>query len=259
VGKNKFDELLEIMEILRGPTGCPWDKEQDHKSLIPFLLEETYEVIESINKNSIEDLKEELGDLLLQIVFHAQIAKESGEFNIDDIITGISTKLIRRHPNVFGDEKIDTAEEQSVNWEKLKKQEGKKSVVDGIPRAMPALSFAKRIQQRASTVGFDWQKTEDVWEKVIEEISELKHEIENQNQDKIEEEFGDLLFALVNYGRFLKIDPENSLKKATDKFILRFKKLEKRIEDKSLSMEELTLDELDREWNEIKKQNNKIG
>lgn len=259
MGKNKFDELLEIMEILRGPTGCPWDKEQDHKSLIPFLLEETYEVIESINKNSIEDLKEELGDLLLQIVFHAQIAKESGEFNIDDIITGISTKLIRRHPNVFGDEKIDTAEEQSVNWEKLKKQEGKKSVVDGIPRAMPALSFAKRIQQRASTVGFDWQKTEDVWEKVIEEISELKHEIENQNQDKIEEEFGDLLFALVNYGRFLKIDPENSLKKATDKFILRFKKLEKRIEDKSLSMEELTLDELDREWNEIKKQNNKIG
>ena len=259
MGKNKFDELLEIMEILRGPTGCPWDKEQDHKSLIPFLLEETYEVIESINKNSIEDLKEELGDLLLQIVFHAQIAKESGEFNIDDIITGISTKLIRRHPNVFGDEKIDTAEEQSVNWEKLKKQEGKKSVVDGIPRAMPALSFAKRIQQRASTVGFDWQKTEEVWEKVIEEISELKHEIENQNQDKIEEEFGDLLFALVNYGRFLKIDPENSLKKATDKFILRFKKLEKRIEDKSLSMEELTLDELDREWNEIKKQNNKIG
>lgn len=259
MGKNKFDELLEIMEILRGPTGCPWDKEQDHKSLIPFLLEETYEVIESINKNSIEDLKEELGDLLLQIVFHAQIAKESGEFNIDDIITGISTKLIRRHPNVFGDEKIDTAEEQSVNWEKLKKQEGKKSVVDGIPRAMPALSFAKRIQQRASTVGFDWQKTEEVLEKVIEEISELKHEIENQNQDKIEEEFGDLLFALVNYGRFLKIDPENSLKKATDKFILRFKKLEKRIEDKSLSMEELTLDELDREWNEIKKQNNKIG
>jgi len=254
VGKNKFDELLEIMEILRSPEGCPWDREQDHKSLIPFLLEETYEVIESINKNSIEDLKEELGDLLLQVVFHAQIAKESGEFNIDDVITGISTKLIRRHPNVFGNEKIDTAEEQSVNWEKLKKQEGKKSVVDGIPGTMPALSFAKRIQQRASTVGFDWQKTEEVWEKVVEEIAELKQEIKNQNQDKIEEEFGDLLFALVNYGRFLKIDPENSLKKATEKFIGRFKKLEKRIEDKSLSMEKLTLNELDREWNEIKKQ-----
>ncbi|RKY81958.1 nucleoside triphosphate pyrophosphohydrolase [candidate division KSB1 bacterium] len=242
------------MEILRSPEGCPWDREQDHKSLIPFLLEETYEVIESINKNSIEDLKEELGDLLLQVVFHAQIAKESGEFNIDDVITGISTKLIRRHPNVFGNEKIDTAEEQSVNWEKLKKQEGKKSVVDGIPGTMPALSFAKRIQQRASTVGFDWQKTEEVWEKVVEEIAELKQEIKNQNQDKIEEEFGDLLFALVNYGRFLKIDPENSLKKATEKFIGRFKKLEKRIEDKSLSMEKLTLNELDREWNEIKKQ-----
>ena len=254
MGKNKFDELLEIMEILRSPEGCPWDREQDHKSLIPFLLEETYEVIESINKNSIEDLKEELGDLLLQVVFHAQIAKESGEFNIDDVITGISTKLIRRHPNVFGNEKIDTAEEQSVNWEKLKKQEGKKSVVDGIPGTMPALSFAKRIQQRASTVGFDWQKTEEVWEKVVEEIAELKQEIKNQNQDKIEEEFGDLLFALVNYGRFLKIDPENSLKKATEKFIGRFKKLEKRIEDKSLSMEKLTLNELDREWNEIKKQ-----
>ena len=254
MGKNRFDELLEIMEILRSPEGCPWDREQDHKSLIPFLLEETYEVIESINKNSIEDLKEELGDLLLQVVFHAQIAKESGEFNIDDVITGISTKLIRRHPNVFGNEKIDTAEEQSVNWEKLKKQEGKKSVVDGIPGTMPALSFAKRIQQRASTVGFDWQKTEEVWEKVVEEIAELKQEIKNQNQDKIEEEFGDLLFALVNYGRFLKIDPENSLKKATEKFIGRFKKLEKRIEDKSLSMEKLTLNELDREWNEIKKQ-----
>jgi len=250
--EEKFTRLVEIMDKLRSPSGCPWDREQDHKTLIPFLLEETYEVIDAINSGDKSDLKEELGDLLLQIIFHAQIAKENNDFDINDVIEEISNKLIRRHPHVFGNAVINTADEQTKHWESLKQNEGKSSVIDGIPRSMPALAFAKRIQQRAATVGFDWDKIEDVWAKVKEEISELKEQINEKNREKTEEEFGDLLFALVNYGRFINIDPENALKKASDKFIFRFQKLEKAIKERSLSMNDMTLEELDKEWEKIK-------
>ncbi|MCD6117140.1 nucleoside triphosphate pyrophosphohydrolase [bacterium] len=251
--ENRFNRLVEIMDKLRSPSGCPWDIEQNHKTLIPFLLEESYEVIDVINSGDNSGLKEELGDLLLQVVFHAQIAKENNNFNINDVIDGVSDKLIRRHPHVFGDAVINTAEEQEKSWASLKKNEGRSSVLEGVPRSMPALAFAKRIQQRASTKGFDWNKAEEVWAKVEEEISELKEQIEEKNADRTEEEFGDLLFALVNYGRFIDVDAENALKKASDKFISRFTKLEKAMEDKSLSMNEMTLEELDKEWEKIKK------
>lgn len=250
--KDKFRELVQVMDKLRSANGCPWDKEQTHKSLRQYLLEETYEVLESIDQNDPNSLKEELGDLLLQVVFHAQIADESQQFNVDDVIDSIVDKLIRRHPNVFGDQKIDTAEEQKQNWEKIKRNEGRKSVIGGVPKQLPSLLRAIRIQEKVAHVGFDWTLIDDVWTKFEEEISELHQAISNKNQDEIEEEMGDVLFTLVNISRFLKINPEDALRSTIEKFIYRFQKLEQRIESQNKNIEECSLAEMDDIWNQIK-------
>ncbi|NIV96828.1 nucleoside triphosphate pyrophosphohydrolase [candidate division KSB1 bacterium] len=252
VTENKFQNLIKIMARLRGKDGCPWDKEQTHQSLRQYLLEETFEVLESIDQNDFAALKEELGDLLLQIVFHAQIASEDDRFDINEVIDSIAEKLIRRHPNVFGDVQINSAKEQSINWEKLKKGEGKESVLDGVPKALSALLRAYRLQKKAAAVGFDWPAAAPVWDKIHEEISEFKAVAKTQNQEQIEEEFGDLLFSLVNMSRFIDINPEDALRKATEKFIGRFRKIEEEYAAQDKDMRESSLKELDLVWEKIK-------
>lgn len=243
------------MAELRSPTGCPWDKEQTHASLKPYLIEEAYEVLESIDRGKHEELREELGDLMLQSVFHAQIAKEKGQFDMEDVLDTINEKLIRRHPHVFGDVKIETAEEQKVHWETLKRtKEGKKSVIDGVPKASPALMRAYRVQQKAATVGFDWKDVKPVWDKIAEETTELKEEIKKGDTERMEEELGDLLFAIVNLSRFIKTNPEEALRKAIDKFSDRFQQVESTIQNQGKDIRECTLEEMDAIWNRIKKQ-----
>ncbi len=249
---RKFERLVEIMAKLRAPDGCPWDREQTHESLRQYLLEETYEVLETLDNADYHHLREELGDLLLQIVFHAQIASESGTFSVADVIEAISEKLIRRHPNVFGDVKITTAAQQSVNWEKIKKSEGKDSTIDGVPKNLSALLRSWRIQQKAATVGFDWQAAPPVWQKVEEELDELRQACDEEGEDRIEEEFGDLLFALVNLSRFINVNPENALRKTTDKFSRRFKQVEEHFTNKDEDMSDMTLEELDKVWEQVK-------
>ncbi|MEJ2629071.1 MAG: nucleoside triphosphate pyrophosphohydrolase [bacterium] len=248
-----FEKLVKIMKRLRSKDGCPWDKEQTHQSLKPYLLEEAYEVIESIDNNDPESLKEELGDLLLQPIFHSQIAQDNDDFTIEDVINTIIDKLIRRHPHVFDNLEIKTSEDQKIHWEKLKKHEGKKSVLEGIPKTMPALNRAHRVQQRAATVGFDWNTTNQVWEKIQEEIEELKAAIKTNEKNDIFEEFGDLLFALVNLSRFLKLNPEDALRKATDKFSQRFHKVEQNYTDQGKDINRASLQDMDKIWNKIKK------
>ncbi len=249
---TKFSRLVEIMAHLRGPQGCPWDREQTHQSLRQYLLEEAYEVLEALDNNDTKHLTEEMGDLLLQVVFHAQIASEAGSFDIAEVIEAISAKLIRRHPNVFGDAVIRTAAEQTINWEKMKKAEGKSSTIDGVPAALSALLRAWRIQQKAATVGFDWKQPGPVWDKIHEETEELREAIHGGNQAEIEEEFGDLLFSLVNLSRFLDVNPEDALRGTTNKFVRRFKRLEAEFQSSGANLHELTLEEMDAKWNEIK-------
>ena len=248
-----FQQLVEIMTRLRGPDGCPWDKEQTHESLKPFLLEEAYEVLDALDRKDDEDLAEELGDLLLQVVFHAQLAQERDRFAILDVLTTINQKLVRRHPHVFGQTEIHTAEEQRVHWERLKKREGKRSVLDGVPKTLPALLRAHRIQQKASTVGFDWEELDQVWGKVKEEIAELDEAVGTKQQAEITEEFGDLLFSLVNLSRFIKVDPEDALRKAVDKFSRRFRQVEQTLQAEGKELRDATLEEMDAVWNRIKK------
>ena len=248
-----FDRLVSIMNRLRQPDGCPWDQEQTHRSLRRYLLEETYEVLETLDNEDFSELKEELGDLLLQVVFHAQLAKEEGVFTIEDVIEGINAKLIRRHPNVFGDAVIDTAEEQTRNWELLKKEEGRSSAIQGVPKELPALLLAWRIQQKAAQVGFDWDDIADVWAKVEEELNELKEASQSGNPDEIEAEFGDALFALVNLSRFLKLNPEDALRRTIRKFRTRFQKVEQELKSRGKSPEDSNLKEMDEIWNLIKK------
>jgi len=247
---KEFDELVNIMATLRQK--CPWDKKQDHESLRQYLIEETYEVIDSIEEKNDEHLKEELGDLLLQIVFHAEIAKENRKFEIKDIIKTISDKLIRRHPHVFKDLKLETPEEVVTNWEIIKKNEGKKSTLDGMPRALPALLKAHRIQEKAASVGFDWELTDDIFKKIEEEINELKESVRKKGIKEIEEETGDLLFSIVNISRRLKINPEDALRKTNKKFINRFKYIEKKITEQKKKMENVSLEEMDKYWEEAK-------
>lgn len=249
---SMFEKLIDIMSRLRGPNGCPWDREQTHSSLRQYLIEETYEVLEVLDEENYPELCNELGDLLLQIVFHAQLAKESQRFNIADIIEAITEKLIRRHPNVFANVEINTAEEQSVNWERIKKTEGKKSVIDGVPKAMSALLRAGRIQQKAATVGFDWPDQKPVWDKVHEELGELDEALQQKNKTRIEEELGDLLFSLVNLSRFLNINPEDALRKTINKFSTRFQKVETYFEENGENINEKSLEEMDAVWDKIK-------
>ena len=225
-----FERLVAVFEVLRSENGCAWDRKQTHKSLLPYLIEETYEVYEAVEKEDYVELKEELGDLVCQAVFHAQLAKERGDFEIDDSLTHIVEKLIRRHPHIFEDEKQLNPQEVRDQWEKIKVESGeKKDVLSGIPKSMPALTMAFRIGEKAGGVGFDWEKSSDVIDKIEEELQELKEEIIFDNKDGIEDEIGDLLFAVALLARKKEIDPEIALKRALEKFKARFLKLENEI------------------------------
>lgn len=248
---KEFDQLVEIMTRLRHE--CPWDKKQTHKTLRQYLIEETYEVIDAIDKNNLSELKEELGDLLLQILFHSEIASESSRFEINDVIKTISEKLIRRHPHVFGNVEVNSTKEVLENWESLKIKEGKDSALSGVPKTLPALLKAYRIQEKAARVGFDWKSIEPVLEKIEEEIKELKNEINKNSIEKTENELGDLLFSIVNLSRFLEINPEDALRKTINKFIKRFQYIEKELKDKNLDIKNTSLEEMDEIWNKSKK------
>ena len=213
-----IDRLLTIMDELR--VGCPWDKKQTMESLRHLTIEETYELGDAILDNDLEEVKKELGDLLLHIVFYAKIGSETQDFDIADVANSISEKLISRHPHIYGDVDVANADEVATNWEKLKLKEGKKSVLEGVPRSLPALVKASRIQDKVAGVGFDWEEPQQVFEKVQEELEELQHEVNENNQEKIEAEFGDVLFSMINYARFLKVDPESALERTNKKFII---------------------------------------
>ncbi|HOQ39827.1 MAG TPA: nucleoside triphosphate pyrophosphohydrolase [Fervidobacterium sp.] len=245
---EEFERLVEIMEKLRSENGCEWDKAQTHETLKPYLIEEAYEVLSAIDSRDDNELKEELGDVLLQVVFHAQIAKERLAFTIDDVINVLNEKLIRRHPHVFG-----SAEGYSyARWEEIKAEEKgnkKRTSIGDVNKALPGLSMARRVQENASAVGFDWTKTEEVWAKVYEEMEEVKSASTNE---EMEEEIGDLLFAVANLSRFLNVDPERAVRKATEKFIDRFGKMEELIKNEDKKLEELSPQVLDEYWNRIK-------
>ncbi len=257
--KEKYgvDDLVEIVGILRSPEGCPWDREQDHKSIRRDFLEETYEVIEAINKNDKELLLEELGDVLLQVVFHTQIEREIGGFDLGEVADGICKKMIERHPHVFGEVKAETSDAVLENWDVIKKRtKNHKSQTEAmlsIPREFPALMRADKVQKKAAKVGFDWDSSEGAFDKISEELAELREAVKNGDQQNIQEELGDLLFSVVNVSRFVKVDSEEALTNATDKFIDRFSKVEKMANEKGLDMKETELSELDKLWDLAKK------
>jgi XTP/dITP diphosphohydrolase len=246
-----FDRLLSIMDELR--TQCPWDQKQTIQTLRHLTIEETYELGDAILDNDLQEVKKELGDILLHIVFYARIGSETNDFDIADVANEICDKLIHRHPHIYGDVKVKDEEEVKRNWEQLKLKEGKKSVLEGVPKGLPALVKASRIQDKVAGVGFDWEKPEQVWEKVQEELQEFKIEIENNDANAMEAEFGDVLFSLVNYARFLKINPENALERTNKKFIGRFQYLEQKAKELDKDLKDMTLAEMDVFWNEAKK------
>jgi XTP/dITP diphosphohydrolase len=247
-----FTRLLKIMDELREQ--CPWDKKQTIESLRHLTLEEVYELSDAIIENNMSDLKKELGDVLLHIVFYARIASEKNEFNIADVINAQCDKLIERHPHVYGDTKVANEEDVKRNWEQIKLKTGNKSVLAGVPKGLPALVKAQRMQEKARGAGFDWEKPEQVWQKVEEEMNELHEEVKTQRSaEKIEAEFGDLLFALINYGRFIGVNPENALEKTNLKFLRRFQYMEEKIKASGKELADCRLDEMDVFWNEAKK------
>jgi MazG family protein len=250
---EKFVKLLDIVEKLRGPDGCPWDKEQTHASLLPYFLEEAYEVMESVEDNDFETLEEELGDIMLHVALQTQIASEDSKFTIADSLDTVVKKLIRRHPHVFGDKKADVAFEAKKNWEVLKHSEkNRKSRLDGVPPALPALTRAQRLQQKAAYAGFDWDNIDDVWAKLHEEIDELKSAHEKGDTENTKEEIGDVLFSVVNLARYLDIPAEDMLRATNKKFIYRFQKIEEELEAKGKKLEESTLEEMDEIWERAK-------
>ena len=246
-----FGRLLDIMDELREK--CPWDRKQTMESLRHLTIEETYELGDAILDGDMPEIRKELGDLLLHIVFYSKIASESSSFGIREVIEGINEKLIHRHPHVFGDVVAESEDEVARNWEQLKLKEGKKSVLEGVPRSLPAMIKASRIQDKAASAGFDWDEPGQVLDKVREELSELRAEIDAEKQDKVESEFGDVLFSLINFSRFIKVDPESALERTNKKFIQRFKYLESEAEKNGESLEELTLEQMDVYWNRSKK------
>lgn len=248
---REFKRLLEIMDELRAK--CPWDKKQTYDSLRHLTIEETYELADAIIEKSSSDIKKELGDLMLHIVFYAKIGSEKGEFDIADVLKGINEKLINRHPHIYSDVQADTDDQVKSNWEKIKLKEGHGSVLEGVPNSLPAMVKAYRIQDKARGVGFDWEKPEQVWEKVIEELNELKKEVETGGGiDRIEDELGDLFFALVNYSRFVDANPETALERTNKKFIKRFRYLEENARKQGKTLHNMTLAEMDVFWNEAK-------
>jgi XTP/dITP diphosphohydrolase len=249
--QESFSKLLTIMDELREK--CPWDRKQTNLSLKSNTIEEVYELAQAIEDNDYQEIKKELGDLLLHIVFYSKIGSESGEFDIKAVIDSLCEKLIRRHPHIYGEVKVENAEDVKKTWEQIKMTEGRTSVFSGVPRALDSLIKAYRLQEKAAGVGFDWEKKEQVWEKVKEELQELEQEVETQNsQEKIEEEFGDVLFALINYARFLKIKPEHALEKTNRKFIKRFQHIEQVAQEKNKKLQEMSLEEMDIIWNNAK-------
>ncbi|HEX9979254.1 MAG TPA: nucleoside triphosphate pyrophosphohydrolase [Flavobacterium sp.] len=246
-----FERLLNIMDDLREK--CPWDKKQTIESLRHLTIEETYELGDAILDNNLQEVKKELGDLLLHIVFYARIGSESGSFDIADVANEICNKLIFRHPHIYGDVKVQDDEEVKQNWEKLKLKEGKKSVLEGVPKSLPALVKASRIQDKVKGVGFDWEEPHQVWDKVQEELQELQEEVKAGDQDRIESEFGDVLFSMINYARFLNVNPEDALERTNKKFIKRFQYLESKAGELGRPLSGMTLAEMDVFWNEAKK------
>jgi MazG family protein len=262
---EKFDELVRVMERLRAPGGCPWDREQTYESLGQYLLEESYEAFDAIQEanetGDTTNLREELGDVLLQVVFHSTIAKEKGDFTIDQVTAGVSQKLILRHPHVFEDKKLETADDVLNNWDELKKEERRRSgklektkdsLLDDVPLQFPALIEANKLTKKAAKVGFDWENAEQIFDKLDEEVGELRAAISEKNDEEIKEEIGDLLFVVVNLARKLGVEPENALKKTNRKFRKRFKFIENELKSKDRTLEESDLQEMDALWNRSK-------
>ncbi|HIO73143.1 MAG TPA: nucleoside triphosphate pyrophosphohydrolase [Flavobacteriales bacterium] len=247
-----FERLVDIMDELR--VKCPWDKEQTIESISHLTIEETYELLDSILDKDMENIKKELGDLMLHIVFYSRIASETGDFSVVEVIDGICDKLIHRHPHIYGDVKADTPEKVKENWEKLKLKEGRKSVLESVPKSLPSLVKATRIQDKAKAVGFDWENKDQVWEKVTEELSELKAELDKgDNPEKAEAELGDFLFSLINYCRYIKINPDNALERTNKKFIQRFQYMEKEVAKSGGDLQAMSLEKMDEYWDAAKK------
>jgi len=253
---DEFKKLVETVARLRSPEGCPWDRQQTHESLKRYVIEETYEVVEAIDKGDSTKLREELGDLLLQVLLHAQIADESGEFDIADVCRVLREKLIRRHPHVFADRQVAGVEEVLTNWEQIKREEpgyeDRESVLDGIPESLPALMRATKISKKAARTGFDWPDIHSIFDKLAEETSELKEAVDSGDKEKIKAEIGDLLFTVVNISRFAGIDPEEALRDMLGRFLQRFRKIEERARETGRDLTDMTLEEMDRVWNEAK-------
>lgn len=247
-----FHRLLTIMDELR--TQCPWDKKQTMETLRPLTIEETYELADAILDQNLDEVEGELGDLMLHIVFYAKIGSEQGHFDISSVLNGICDKLIKRHPHIYGDVVVNNEDEVKQNWEKLKLKEGKASVLQGVPKSLPALVKATRIQEKVAGVGFDWEEPQQVFEKVEEELQEFNAEVKAKNQHAIEAEFGDVLFSLINYARFLGVNPENALERTNKKFIKRFQYLEQQAKIKKRTLSEMSLNEMDVLWEEAKHQ-----
>jgi len=248
--QQSFERLQHIMQELRNK--CPWDRKQTIQSLRPQSIEELYELADAITDENWQGIKEELGDILLHIVFYATIGKEQGEFEIGDVIESVCNKLVARHPHIYESVKVKDEAEVKQNWEKLKLREGRKSVLSGVPRSLPAIIKALRLQDKAKQVGFEWDSRDQVYEKVEEELSELKEAIADRSQQEVEEEFGDLLFSLINYARFLDIDPENALERTNRKFMRRFQQMEQMAEDLGAKLHDMTLEEMDQLWDKAK-------
>ncbi|RNC89538.1 MAG: nucleoside triphosphate pyrophosphohydrolase [Allomuricauda sp.] len=245
-----IDRLLTIMDELRAQ--CPWDKKQTMQSLRHLTIEETYELGEAILEHNLSEVKKELGDLLLHIIFYAKIGSETQDFDIGDVAHSISEKLINRHPHIYGDVEVNNEDDVKQNWEAIKLKEGKKSVLEGVPHSLPALVKANRIQEKVSGVGFDWERPEQVFEKLKEELGELQEEVEAANLERIEDEFGDVLFSMVNYARFLGVNPENALERTNKKFMRRFTHLENRVKEQQKTLHKMSLDEMNVFWEEAK-------
>ncbi len=247
-----FERLVRIMDELREQ--CPWDKKQTIHTLRQLTIEETYELADAITDGDWKGIREELGDLMLHMVFYARIGTEQGKFTLDEVLNGVCEKLIHRHPHIYGDVKVADEEEVKRNWEKLKLKEGKKSVLGGVPASLPATVKAMRLQEKAKQVGFEWDNREQVWEKVEEEIGELKEAVSEANQERIEDEFGDVIFSMINYARFLQVDAENALERTNKKFIHRFTKMEELAREQGKDLASMSLEEMDGLWNTIKRQ-----
>lgn len=255
MSKRSFDDLVKLMTTLRGPNGCPWDRKQNLSDLKPFVIEEAYEVIDAIDRNDRAALMEEIGDLLLESVFIAEITREEGSFDVYDSVTAIHDKLVRRHPHVFGDVEADDAEQVLVNWEKLKNEERKaenKSVLAGVPAALPALLKASRLTEKAARVGFDWRRTEDVFHKLDEEIAELHEAVDGGKPAHIEDELGDLLFTIANIARKIGVNPEEALQSTNRKFMRRFESMEAAVRESGRNLDQLALEEMDALWDKAK-------